>query len=94
MATFISRTEDVFELSGRGCVVVPGVPFAFSSANLKAGDRITLKRPDGSEIQTILRGFEIGSRHPSRCIPVLLGKEVSKQMVPIGTELWTLDKAL
>ncbi|MFL6603584.1 MAG: hypothetical protein ACJ8R9_19965 [Steroidobacteraceae bacterium] len=89
MVTFISRAEDVFEIAGRGCVVVPGIPFVFSSATLKVGDRITLRRPDGSEIETILRGFEMGSRHPSRCIPVLLGKEVDKQMVPVGTELWT-----
>jgi hypothetical protein len=90
MVTFISKVEDVFEISGRGCVVVPGVPVAFSGAALKIGDRITLKRPNGSEIETILRGFEMGSRHPSRCIPILLGKDVNKQIVPIGTELWTV----
>jgi hypothetical protein len=90
MVTFISKVEDVFEISGRGCVVVPGVPFAFSDAVLKIGDRITLKRPNGSEIETILRGFEMGSRHSSRCVPILLGKELNKRMVPVGTELWTV----
>jgi hypothetical protein len=90
MVTFISKVEDVFEISGRGCVVVPGVPSTFSGVDLKLGDKIILKRPDGSEIETILRGFEMGSRHPSRCLPVLLGKELSKQMVPLGTELWTV----
>ena len=90
MPTFISRVEDVFEISGRGCVVVPGVPVEFSGATLKIGDRVTLKRPNGSEIETTLRGFEMGSRHPSRCIPILLGKELNKQMVPAGTELWTV----
>jgi hypothetical protein len=57
--------------------------------NLKIGDRIILKRPDSSEIETTIRGFEMGSRHPSGCVPLLLGKELSKQMVPVGTELWT-----
>jgi hypothetical protein len=90
MVTFISKVEDVFDISGRGCVVVPGVPSAYSGVALKLGDKIILKRPDGSEIETILRGFEMGSRHPSRCLPVLLGKELSKQMVPIGTQLWTV----
>ena len=90
MVTFISKVENVFEISGRGCVVVPGVPDAFSDAELKIGDRIVLKRPNGSEIETTLRGFEMGSRHPSGCIPILLGKELGKGMVPVGTELWTV----
>ena len=90
MVTFISKVEDVFEISGRGCVVVPGVPGDFSHVELKIGDRVVLKRPNGSEIETTLRGFEMGSRHPSCCIPILLGKELNKAMVPLGTDLWTV----
>ena len=69
--------------------MLPGIPFSRSDLTLKIGDPVILKRPDGSEIETIVRGLEMGSRRPSRCIPILLGKELTKEMVPVGTELWT-----
>lgn len=88
MATFVSKTEDVFQITGRGCVVVPGIPKSSPDLKIKVGDSVVLKRPDGSEIETTIRGIEMGSRVPSDFIPVLLGSEVTKDMVPVGTELW------
>lgn len=89
MTTHISNVEAAFEITSRGCIVVPGMPLDLAAVNLKVGDRIVLKRPDGSEIETQVRGFEMGSRNRSGCVPILLGEELTKDMVPAGTQLWT-----
>lgn len=89
MTTHISNVEAAFEITGRGCIVVPGMPLDLAGVNLKVGDRIVLKRPDGSEIETQVRGFEMGSRNRSGYVPMLLGKELTKDRVPAGTQLWT-----
>lgn len=91
MAAFISKAEETFQITSIGCVVVPGLPRDASGVNLKVGDPLVLKRPDGSEIVTTFRGFMMGSRHPSGCVPICLGKEIGKEMVPPGTELWTTE---
>jgi len=90
MTTFISKIEDVFQITGRGCVVVPGIPESRTDLKIKVGDKVVLKRPDGSEVGTTICGIEMGNRSPSRFIPLLLGSEITKDMAPIGTELWTM----
>jgi hypothetical protein len=96
MPTLVSKVEDVFQLCGRGCVVVPGIPKA-APFRIKVGDPLLLKRPEGSELQTVLRGFEmVEVRGPTDYpgIPVLLGPELTKDQVPIGTEVWATFDAL
>ena len=88
MTTFISKTEDVFQITGRGCVVAPGIPKSSPDLKIKIGDTVILKRPDGSEIETTIRGIEMVGRVSLAFIPVLLGSEITKDMVPVGTELW------
>jgi translation elongation factor EF-Tu-like GTPase len=58
MGTFISKVEDIFQISGRGCVVVPGIP-KDGGFRLKVGDPLLLRRPDGTELSTTLRGIEM-----------------------------------
>lgn len=90
MSTLISKVEDVFQLTGRGCIVAPGILHSTDAPTLRVGDVVILKRPDGSEIQTVIRGMEMGGRVLSRkSTPLLLGEEITKDMIPVGTELWT-----
>lgn len=87
MGKLVSRVEDVFHLTGRGCIVLPGVPKS-SDFRIKIGDPIVLKKPDGSEIHTVVRGIEMGGRVECPGVPLLLSSEVTKEMIPVGTELW------
>jgi hypothetical protein len=86
--TFLSTVEAVFEISGRGCVIVPGVPPNDRIA--RNGSRIELRKPDGSILQTKIVALEIFARvEPSKkCYPILLPEGISKADVPIGTEVW------
>ena len=83
----ISTVEDVFQVTGRGTIVAPGIP-AKNSWCIGIGDRLILKRPDGTELKTHVQGIETGGAPEINCIPLLPGPHLSKDQVPIGTEIW------
>jgi translation elongation factor EF-Tu-like GTPase len=88
MPKLLSVVEDVFQISGRGSVVVvPGIPRE-GDWHIKTGDPLTLKRPDGTAASTVVRGIEMASPPHPHFIPILLGLRLTKDDVPIGTELW------
>ena len=82
--------SDVFLLEWRGCVVVPGAPFPSRTVPvLRRGSPIVLRRPDGVEIQSRLAELEMISRHARvPFTPIRLPAEITKEDVPIGTEIW------
>ena len=77
---------DVFQIDGRGCVVVPGL-LLDADPHVCIGDPAILRCPDGSEIQTVVAGLEMIRTIHRNAMPVLLPKNISKADVPIGTEL-------
>jgi hypothetical protein len=87
--------EDVFQLSGRGCVLVPGPIAEVGGPEVRVGDPIRLVKPDGSHVDTFIRGIEmIGRRPPPKVLtaPILLPAELSKADVPVGTKVLTLGE--
>jgi translation elongation factor EF-Tu-like GTPase len=93
MKTHLSIVEDIFAISGRGVVVVPGIPDSSRKWRIKIGDPIWLQKPDGTQIQSSVRGIEMICRPRIALdfIPILLGSEITKDDVPIGTELLIED---
>lgn len=88
---FICVIDDVFQLTGRGCVITPGYTSDLPrDLRVKIGDALRLKRPDGGEIDTVLRGIEMANL--GDCMPLLLGANVTKSDIPIGTELWLVER--
>ncbi len=93
MSRLLSVVEAVFSIEGRGVVVLPGTP-SNSDTPLRIGSTLVLKRPDGSETNAVIAAIETlrGSNpHPiraSRDRGILLGPEVRKDDVPVGTELY------
>jgi hypothetical protein len=73
---------DVFEITGRGCVVVHGPP-GDPGLRLRTGDGVLLKRPDGSEIRTTVRGTSMGNGDPDSLLA-----DIRREDVPLGTEIW------
>jgi len=57
--TFFSKVEDVFQISGHGCVVVPSIPRSSLDFQLHARDSIQLRNPDGRILDTYIAGIEI-----------------------------------
>jgi hypothetical protein len=95
MAKLLSVVDDVFQISGRGSVVVvPGIPRDGGDWRVKGGDTVTLRLPNGAETSTVIGGIEMASPpHPS-FIPLLLGPGLTKTDVPIGTEIWMIERSL
>jgi hypothetical protein len=101
IGVLISKVEDCFQIKGR-CIVVPGIPAAAAHLNLKVGDTVVLKRPDGSQTRTTIldiqdrldplngldaKMFEIAVKLGIK--PLVLGGEADAHAIPRGTELWT-----
>lgn len=91
----LSIITDVFTITDRGCVVLPGVPYPSATVPvLRRGASVVLRRPDGTELPTSIRELEMINRRPAiPFIPVLLPANVTKEEVPVGTELWYFPTA-
>ena len=53
---FLCEIEAVFELRGRACVIVPGVPCELppGAASIRPGTELLIVAPDGTELHTTL----------------------------------------
>ena len=96
---FLSKVDDVFQIVGRGCVIVPGLPQP-AQFNLRFHqDVILLRRPDGTTLETSVQALMfLGRPAPGRSIdrtfiPMLLASDVTKSDVPVGTEVWWLHES-
>jgi hypothetical protein len=87
---FLCTVEDVFEISGRGGVLTPGLSKTTGAdIQIRAQDAIQLRRPDGSVVRTHIHAVEILDGPNKRwCVPVLLPPEFKKSDVPVGTQIW------
>lgn len=85
--------EDAFQITGRGCVLVPGPSAEQGSQRIRIGDGLRLRKPDGHSFDTVIQGVEMIGRRPRPNVitaPILLPSDVKNGDVPIGTEVWLL----
>jgi translation elongation factor EF-Tu-like GTPase len=87
--TFLSKVEDTFHISGRGCVIVPVVPRSTLDFHLRVQDSIQLRNPYGKVLDTYIAGIErvCGPTVKGR-MAFLLPADVTESEVPKGTEIW------
>jgi hypothetical protein len=79
---------DVFEISGRGSILVPGIPHSFSPPVWR-GAPLLLRRPDGTTIVTALGDLPmINATATRQSTAILLPGDIKKSDIPIGTEVW------
>lgn len=86
-----------FQLADRGCVLAPGPSIEEGATIVRVGDRIRLLLPTGAEIQTYVRALESIKRTvrpPVLTASVLLPKEITKEMVPVGTQVFLATEDL
>lgn len=74
--------EQVFLITRRGVVLLPGL----GKNIVQVGTPIRLVRPDGSTLDTKVRGIGFNEFHD-----ILVGQGLRKEDVPIGTEVWTIE---
>jgi hypothetical protein len=93
MARRLFTVEDVFEIRGRGLlmtVLVPGI-VPEGGERFRIGDPIILLKPDGSSMSVKIGFLEQIHPNPRHELSIVLN-EVSKENVPIGTEVWSVDE--
>lgn len=73
--------EQVFFVTGCGVVLLPGL----GKNVVRVGTPIRLVRPDGSTLDTKICRIGFNEFHD-----IQLGKEVRKEDVPVGTEVWLI----
>ena len=91
--TLLFIVEDAFQITGRGCVLVPGPVAEVGGPSLRVGDPIRLVKPDGQVVDTSVQGIEMISRRAQPKIitaPILLPPDIAKEQVPIGTHVLSL----
>lgn len=82
------KVDDVFIINGRGCVVV--FSWLTDNVRVRVKDQIQLRTPDGNLRDTYIAGVETmcGPKVDWSKLGICLPKDIGKQDVPRGTELW------
>ena len=84
---FVSLIEEIFRITGRGFVIVPGA--LENGVRLRPKDPIQLRTPDGRVLDTHVEALEFlcgpKVKHP---LALLLPADVKELDVPQGTEIW------
>lgn len=93
MAPFLlCCVEDTFQVTGRGLIIAPGFPV--DQYRLEANQRVRVVPAIGNPFECAAH-FQIPFQTPPASIPsflcALLG--VTKQEVPIGSQIWLLDQS-
>jgi hypothetical protein len=78
-----------FLIRGRGLVLLPGI-MSVGQERFHAGEPLLLRRPDGTELLTTITSLEIMIPNPRHEVVVVL-KELTRDDVPIGTVVWSVD---
>ena len=84
------KVEDVFDITGRGCVLAPFVPDGLAFT-IRAEDRIQLRTPSGRLFDTHIASIELLKMRDGPCrMAIMLPRDLTKNDVPVGTEIWYL----
>jgi len=89
-AQLLGKVEDVFEIRGRGTVVTP---IWLSNLEVRSGDPIELRTSDGRVQKTRIAAVEFTYRGPGAgCrTAFILARDIAKQDVDLGSEIWLPD---
>jgi hypothetical protein len=93
MARLLFTVEDIWIVRGRGIGPLPGI-IPQGDEKFQRGDRLQLRRPDGSTLMTTIAGWDMFNRGPNGEVFILLEKSITKDQVPIGTEVWSVDESV
>jgi hypothetical protein len=88
----VLKVENVFEITGRGCVLLPFIPEG-RDFMIRPKDRIQLRTPSGAVLDTHIAAIELAKpRDGGPCrMAITLPLNFVKGDVPTGTEIWFLD---
>lgn len=80
---FLFKVSERFMLTGPGLVLLPGL----GDKPAKMGDLIKIIRPDKTVIEASIKGIGF-----NKFRDISLGKGLTKDDIPEGSEIWLLEK--
>jgi len=85
---YLSKIEDVLSVKS-GCLIIPGIPAKFEIP-VNVGDKIKIKKSDGTSVDTFVKGIELISKIDGAVyyVPILLPKDIKKNDLPVGSEVF------
>ena len=90
---FIEKIEYIFDVTRRGCVIIPGVPYSFEPP-VNIGSIIEIHNPDGTVIKTRIVRFEMINRgRLMEYVPFSIPKSVKKSDISIGADIYLVENA-
>jgi hypothetical protein len=90
----IGKVDELFDIRGRGVVVVTDVTNAQlpKDLRLKVGDPVEFRVGGQPALRSITAGIEhCDPWSPQRPFAFVLPADVAKEMVPAGSEVWSVE---
>lgn len=90
---YIEEVEDIFDISGRGCIIVPGIPYSFEP-KIGKDSILEFENPSGSKVTARIQGFEMINRgKPMQHAPFSLESSIKKGDIEIGAKIYLVGKS-
>jgi hypothetical protein len=92
---FLFRVADTFDIRGRGVVVAADRTYQTLDIDMRLliGDPIEFRSDERNPIRTTVAGIEfLNPWSPTRPFVFLLPREIEKDQIAIGSEVWQLNK--
>jgi hypothetical protein len=89
--TFFTKAQDVFEIPGRGAVLVLPKDWG-TDLKIRLGENIQLRTPDGRVFDTRIRGIEMIRTVSGGLAGIMLPNEVPLSDLSPQTEIWLSER--
>ena len=86
--------EDVFDITGRGCVLAPGIPHSLG-LNIRIGAHLLIVSPFGGRIRTQISSFEMlhTRTHGLSHAPFAVSSEIKKEQLELGSKVFLIEES-
>ena len=88
MPRVLLTVEDTFTIEGRGVVLLPKLE-PIDDERFAAGDAIRIRRPDGTDLDTVMQGLEFMTTSNDSFLVIVLPKHIEQHDVPVGSNVWS-----
>lgn len=88
MPRVLLTIEETFTVEGRGVVLLPRLE-PIDEERFAAGDPVRIRRPDGTDLNTVMQGVEFLTTTDDSFLVILLPKHIEQSDVPVGSDVWS-----
>jgi len=86
------KAEEVFEVSGRGAVLVLPKDWGGTDLKIKAGEKIQLRTSDGRVLDTRIHAIEFVKGDEGCQAAIMLPPEIRRSELSAQTEIWLSER--